>query len=94
MSLQAGAVGLNLQEASTVVLFDRWWTPAVENQAIARAHRMGRTEPVHAIKFLINDSIEERIHELLIEKEDLFEDIVEGAVSIRNKIKLEEILDL
>lgn len=94
MSLQAGAVGLNLQEASTVVLFDRWWTPAVEKQAIARAHRMGRTEPVHAIKFLINDSIEERIHELLTEKEDLFEDIVEGAVTIRNKIKLEEILDL
>lgn len=94
MSLQAGAVGLNLQEASTVILFDRWWNPAVENQAIARAHRMGRTEPVHAIKFLINDSVEERINELLKEKENLFEDIVEGAVSIRNRLKLEEILDL
>ena len=45
MSLQAGSVGLNLQEASTVILFDRWWNPAVENQAIARAHRWGEQSP-------------------------------------------------
>jgi SNF2 family DNA or RNA helicase len=94
MSLQAGSVGLNLQEASTVILFDRWWNPAVENQAIARAHRMGRTEPVHAIKFIIQNTIEERINQLLQEKSDIFDDVIEGAVEVRNKLKLNEILEI
>ena len=44
MSLKAGGVGLNLQEANTIILYDRWWNPAVEAQAIARAHRMGNKE--------------------------------------------------
>lgn len=94
MSLQTGAVGLNLQEASTVILFDRWWNPAVEQQAIARAHRLGRKGTVHAIKFLVRDTIEDRIEELLKEKEGLFDDIVEGAVEIRESLKLNEILDI
>lgn len=94
MSIKAGSVGLNLQEASTVVLFDRNWNPAIEKQAIARAHRMGRKEPVHAIKFITRDTIEERINDLLIEKNELFEDIVEGAVKIRNLSKLKDILEI
>jgi SNF2 family DNA or RNA helicase len=94
MSLQAGSVGLNLQEASTVILFDRWWNPAVENQAIARAHRMGRAEPVHAIKFITQNTIEERINQLLQEKSDIFDDVIEGAVEVRNKLKLNEILEM
>ena len=94
ISLGAGAVGLNLQEASTVVLFDRNWNPAIEKQAIARAHRMGRKEPVHAIKFIVRDSIEERINDLLIEKNELFEDIIEGAVKVRNLSKLKDILEI
>ena len=94
MSIKAGSVGLNLQEASTVVLFDRNWNPAIEKQAIARAHRMGRKDSVHAIKFIVRDSIEERINDLLIEKNELFEDIVEGAVKIRNLSKLKDILEI
>lgn len=94
MSIKAGSVGLNLQEASTVILFDRNWNPAIEKQAIARAHRMGRNEPVHAIKFIVRDSIEERINDLLIEKNELFEDIIEGAVEVRNLSKLKDILDI
>mgnify|MGYP001161007936 FL=1 len=94
ISLHAGSVGLNLQEASTVVLFDRWWNPAVENQAIARAHRMGRTEPVHAIKFITSNTIEEKIDELLQDKSDLFEDVVEGAVELREKLKLRDLLEI
>ena len=76
----AGGVGLNLQEASTVVLFDRWWNPAIESQAVARAHRMGRTEPVHAIKFITTNTIEEKIVELLHHKKEMFDLIIEGAV--------------
>ena len=82
MSLRAGGVGLNIQEASTVVLFDRWWNPAVENQAVQRAHRFGRTRPLHAIRFLVLDSIEERISTILGEKQILFENFVEAAASV------------
>ena len=68
ISLRAGGVGLNIQEASTVVLFDRWWNPAVENQAIQRAHRFGRERPLHVIRFLVLDTIEERISNILAKK--------------------------
>ncbi len=93
-SLQAGGVGLNLQAASKVVLYDRWWNPAVEKQAIARAHRMGNKNKVHAIKFVSAGTIEERILDLLHFKEDLFEEVVEGAVELKNKTTLKEILEL
>jgi SNF2 family DNA or RNA helicase len=93
-SIQAGGVGLNLQAASRVVLFDRWWNPAVEKQAIARAHRMGNKNKVHAIKFVSAGTIEERILDLLHFKEDLFEEVVEGAVELKNKASLKEILEI
>ena len=64
ISLRAGGVGLNLQEASTVVLFDRWWNPAVEDQAVERAHRFGRTKVLYLNRFLVTDSIEERIDQI------------------------------
>lgn len=89
MSLKAGGVGLNLQEASTVVLFDRWWNPATENQAIQRAHRFGRTSPLQVIRFLVVDSIEERIDEIFDEKEELFEEYVERATSAQIPTPLE-----
>ncbi len=76
MSLRAGGVGLNLQETSAVVLFDRWWNPAVEDQAINRAHRFGRTRPLHVFRFLVDDSVEQRIEEVLSEKRELFDSYV------------------
>lgn len=79
VSLRAGGVGLNLGEASHVVLFDRWWNPAVEMQAIFRAHRFEREEPLHVIRFLVQDSIEERIASILEDKARLFEDVVESS---------------
>jgi SNF2 family DNA or RNA helicase len=79
ISLMAGGVGLNLQEASTVVMFDRWWNPAIENQAIQRAHRLGRDRPLHVIKYLVRDSIEERINQILHQKQELFNEYVEAA---------------
>jgi SNF2 family DNA or RNA helicase len=81
MSLRAGGVGLNIPSATHVVLYDRWWNPAVEDQAIARAHRLGRRIPLTAYRFLAVDTVEERINEILIEKRDLFEDYVEDAPS-------------
>lgn len=81
MSLKAGGVGLNLQEASTVVIFDRWWNPATEDQAIQRAHRFGRTRPLHVIRFIVQNSIEQRIDDLLREKRSIFDQYVTNAES-------------
>jgi SNF2 family DNA or RNA helicase len=65
---QAGGVGLNIPTATVVVLFDRWWNPAVEDQAIERAHRFGRRLPLLVYRFLCADSIEERIEKILASK--------------------------
>ncbi len=81
VSLRAGGVGLNLGEATHAVLFDRWWNPAVENQAIYRAHRFDRSEPLHVVRFVVCDSVEERIALILDEKAELFDDVVEASTS-------------
>ena len=78
VSLRAGGVGLNLGEATQVVVFDRWWNPAVEIQAIYRAHRFSRDKPLHVVRFTVADTIEERIAEILNHKEKLFEDVIES----------------
>ena len=79
LSLQAGGVGLNLQEASTVILFDRWWNPATEEQAMQRAHRFGRQTPLEVVRFLVEDSVEEKIEEVLGEKRILFDEYIATA---------------
>ncbi|MCH7989603.1 MAG: DEAD/DEAH box helicase [Planctomycetes bacterium] len=72
MSYGTGAVGLNLQSAGYVFLFDRWWNPAVEDQAIHRAHRIGQKNPVIVTKYICKDTIEERINRVLQQKRELF----------------------
>jgi len=79
ISLMAGGVGLNIHTASTVVLFDRWWNPALEAQAINRAHRFGRDKPLHVLKFLVLDTIEEKIKALLESKSITFNEYIEKA---------------
>jgi SNF2 family DNA or RNA helicase len=81
ISLKAGGVGLNLGAADTVVLFDRWWNPATENQAVERGHRFGRTTVLQVIRFVVRDTIEERIQDILIEKQQLFDEYVEGSAT-------------
>ena len=83
MSYGAGGVGLNLQFTNYVFLFDRWWNPAVEDQAINRAHRIGVSGPVTVTRFLTLDTIEERIDLILQQKRELFEMIFSGAESGR-----------
>jgi SNF2 family DNA or RNA helicase len=84
MSLKAGGVGLNIQEADTVVMYDRWWNPAAENQAINRAHRFGREKPLNVIKYIVANTIEEHIDNILTEKEKLFEEYIQNAESYEN----------
>lgn len=79
VSLKAGGVGLNLQEAATVVMFDRWWNPAAEDQAMQRAHRFGRTRPLHVLRFIVDDTVEQRIAVLLQKKRVLFNEYVNEA---------------
>ena len=79
LSLKAGGAGLNLTAADVVVHLDPWWNPAVEAQAIARAHRMGRTAPVTAIRIVVTDTIEEAILKLHDEKRELVDSVLAGA---------------
>ncbi|MDZ4654805.1 MAG: SNF2-related protein [Coriobacteriia bacterium] len=79
LSLRAGGQGLNLQEASYVVHFDRWWNPAVESQAEDRSHRMGQRYPVNVYTYTMADTIEERIANLLEEKRRLFRLVVDDV---------------
>jgi SNF2 family DNA or RNA helicase len=97
MSYGTGAVGLNLQFAGYVFLFDRWWNPAIEDQAIARAHRVGGTAArLIVTKFICKDTIEERIDKVLQEKRELFESVLgEGDnTNVSLSMNAEEIFGL
>jgi len=95
MSYGAGSVGLNLQFCRYVFLFDRWWNPAVEDQAINRAHRIGAAGSVTVTRFCTLGTIEERIDQILEDKRELAAAILSGqAQSSRISISREEIFDL
>jgi SNF2 family DNA or RNA helicase len=79
LSLRTGAEGLNLQEASYVFHFDRWWNPARERQAEGRSHRMGQTLPVNVYTYVCEGTIEERIDASLRSKQRLFDEVVDGV---------------
>ncbi len=95
LSLRAGGVGLNLQEASYVFHLDRWWNPAVERQAEDRSHRMGQTVKVNAIKYTCQGTIEERIDRILERKQVLFEQLIDDvSLDLSIKLSREEIFGL
>ncbi len=79
LSLRAGGVGLNLQQAPYVFHFDRWWNPASEAQAEDRSHRIGQTRGVSVYRYISENTIEERIHEILQAKRALFEEYVDDV---------------
>lgn len=81
LSLKAGGVGLNIPEATHAVLFDRWWNRAAEDQAIARAHRLGRVGPLLAYRFRVADTIEDRIVALSEMRGALFDGLVEEGLA-------------
>ncbi|TWT59990.1 DEAD/DEAH box helicase [Rubinisphaera italica] len=82
MSYGTGAVGLNLQFSQYVFLYDRWWNPAIEDQAINRAHRIGVKNPVIVTRFICQNTIEQRIDLVLQQKREIFEKVLgEGDTS-------------
>jgi SNF2 family DNA or RNA helicase len=81
LSLKAGGVGINLTRASHVFHFDRWWNPAVENQATDRAYRIGQTKRVFVHKMVTLGTLEERIDQMLEEKQRLAKNIIDSDES-------------
>ena len=86
LSLKAGGFGLNLTRATHVIHFDRWWNPAVENQATDRAHRIGQTKTVFVHTFICAGTLEDRIDELLVSKRQLADEVVAGGESFLLKM--------
>jgi len=82
LSLKAGGTGLNLTAASHVVHFDRWWNPAVENQATDRAFRIGQTKNVLVHKFVCRGTVEEKIDNILESKRKMSEELLEGGADL------------
>ena len=94
ISLKAGGTGLNLTRAEYVFLIDPWWNPAVENQAIDRAYRIGQQNKVVAVRFITPDSIEEKIMELQQRKRRLAEDLIRTDSSMLKQLKKADLMGL
>ncbi len=97
ISLKAGGAGLNLTGADTVILYDLWWNPAVEDQAADRAHRMGQKRVVHVIKLVARGTIEDKMNELQDKKRDLIEEIIDPkgkASTLLTEDDIRELLDI
>jgi superfamily II DNA or RNA helicase len=91
VSLKAGGVGLNLTTADTVIHVDPWWNPAVQEQATARAHRIGQKQTVFVYKIVVEGSIEERIIELQARKAALAEGVLGGDAALATKFSSEDL---
>jgi superfamily II DNA or RNA helicase len=91
ISLKAGGLGLNLTNADYIFLLDPWWNPAVEAQAIDRAHRIGRLRPVVAYRLIARDTVEEKILELQAKKRELAESIISEDNSVLRKLEVEDL---
>ena len=91
ISLKAGGVGLNLTAADYVIHIDPWWNPAVEMQASDRAHRIGQDKPVFVYKYILRDSVEEKILQLQERKKNLVEQLITTDGSFFKNITAEDV---
>ncbi|WP_066296417.1 DEAD/DEAH box helicase [Bacillus sp. FJAT-29937] len=94
ISLKAGGTGLNLTGADTVILYDLWWNPAVEEQAADRAHRIGQTKAVQVIKLISRGTIEEKVNELQEKKRHLIEEVIESKEGVMTALTDEDIREI
>jgi non-specific serine/threonine protein kinase len=93
LSLKAGGTGLNLTAASQVIHFDRWWNPAVENQATDRAFRIGQRRNVLVHKFVCRGTVEEKIDAMIADKASLATDVIDGAETLITEMSDRQLLD-
>ncbi|RCW67074.1 DEAD/DEAH box helicase [Saliterribacillus persicus] len=94
ISLKAGGTGLNLTGADTVLLYDLWWNPAVEEQAAGRAHRIGQKKVVQVIRLITEGTIEEKIYQLQHQKRELVDKIIQPGETLLSKLSEDEIREL
>jgi non-specific serine/threonine protein kinase len=95
LSLKAGGAGLNLTAAAHVVHFDRWWNPAVENQATDRAFRIGQKRSVLVHKFVCRGTVEDKIDQLIESKQQLVKDVLEDGAELKlTEMSDKQLLDL
>ncbi len=94
LSLKAGGTGLNLTAASHVIHYDRWWNPAVEDQATDRAHRLGQRRTVHVHKLVCGGTVEEGIDALIRGKRDLAERVMSSGEQALSQLSTEELRQL
>ena len=94
LSLKAGGTGLNLTRASHVIHFDRWWNPAVENQATDRAFRIGQTKNVQVHKFICAGTLEDKIDEMIERKKEIAESVVGAGEAWLTELSTRELRNL
>ena len=95
ISLKAGGTGLNLTGADTVILYDLWWNPAVEDQATGRAHRMGQMKKVEVWRLISEGTVEEKMNRLQLEKKELFRQVLNSEdIKELSQMTLEDIQDI
>ncbi|MFE9952954.1 DEAD/DEAH box helicase [Streptomyces sp. NPDC005531] len=94
LSLKAAGTGLNLTRAGHVIHFDRWWNPAVEDQATDRAYRIGQTQPVQVHRMIAEGTVEDRIAEMLKRKKDLAQSVLSGGEAAFTELTDAELADL
>lgn len=94
ISLKAGGTGLNLTAADTVIIFDPWWNPSVENQAIDRTHRIGQTKTVNVYRLLTTGTIEEKIQALKQKKQRLFDAMIGESGDLFKKLTWDDVREL
>jgi SNF2 family DNA or RNA helicase len=94
MSLKAGGVGITVTEADYVVLYDPWWNPAIERQAIDRTHRIGQTKPVTAYRLVTIGSVEQKIQALQQRKQALADSVIASDAAFAKSLTREDLDDL
>jgi len=94
ISLKAGGTGLNLTGADTVILYDLWWNPAVEDQATGRAHRFGQKNVVQVIRLITEGTIEEKIYELQQKKRELIDQVIQPGETMLSTLSEEDVREL
>ncbi|TFJ91269.1 DEAD/DEAH box helicase [Lentibacillus salicampi] len=94
VSLKAGGTGLNLTGADTVILYDLWWNPAVEDQATGRAHRFGQKNVVQVIRLVTEGTIEEKIYEMQQKKRELIDQVIQPGETMLSSLNEEDVREL
>lgn len=94
ISLKAGGTGLNLTGADTVILYDLWWNPAVEDQATGRAHRFGQKNVVQVIRLITEGTIEEKIYDLQQKKRELIDQVIQPGEKMLTSLTEDDIKEL